>query len=90
VYTGERDAIGVNLTRNYAKILSNSHFSVTRQSLQRGEPPQRAGFSVSRQLLLLSETLLLACFPEGVQVGEPAQRTGFSVVRFLLPVRKSY
>jgi hypothetical protein len=38
-------------------------------------------YSASRQLLLLSETLRVACFPAGVQVGEPQGRTGFSVVK---------
>jgi hypothetical protein len=60
-----------------AKTLSNSYSSVTRQVLQRGEPPQRTGFSVSRQSL---------------QRREPPQRAGFSAVRYpiifeLIPIQ---
>ena len=46
------------LIRTYAKTLPNPLSSVPRQVLQRGEPPQRTGFSVAQwsifQSLLLS------------------------------------
>ncbi|MBC1218881.1 hypothetical protein GNF10_11215 [Nostoc sp. UCD121] len=47
VSSGE-DTEGYGLpNKKLLKKLSSPHSSVSRQSLQRGEPPQRAGFCVS-------------------------------------------
>ncbi|MEH2406728.1 hypothetical protein, partial [Nostoc sp.] len=62
-------------------ILNNCRHSKVRFFLVRTytKNPSNSHSSVSRQLLLLRETLRVACFPVGVQVGEPQGRTGFSV-----------
>ncbi|WP_442936279.1 PAS domain-containing protein [Nostoc sp.] len=69
-HAGQMNQVFMNLLTNAIDVLEESfvisHLSLVNNTEQRTN---------ERQLLLLSETLRVACFPEGVQTGKPVQRT---------------
>ncbi|MEH2175876.1 PAS domain S-box protein [Nostoc sp.] len=66
VLTNAIDALEESYSAGRPSANINSHLSLVNNTEQRTN---------ERQLLLLSETLRVACFPEGVQAGKPVQRT---------------